>query len=514
MREAQESREMRSEITQTKLGGVRPRRRGFVLILLAIVLVALVGMIGLAVDLGVAYFLKARLSQAADAASLAGARSLSRGADIGTQTASAQAVATNFFNANFPNGFWGSTTSLTTPAVTQNDTTKIRYVTINATATIPLYFLRVFGVQRMTIGASAQAARRDANIMLVLDRSGSMSTAIGALTTDADWFVNQFAVGRDKVGLVTFGGTYTLIKPTTTFTTGTTNVPAAINTLNSGNVGGTTNHAQPLWVAYQALAEDNEPGALNAIVFFTDGQPNTITANWSKNMGTIANCNNGWTGSGASKVYNPIIGYALTYANGTSTGGLFGTSTPLPPYQPGLSTSPGTVPTAYVSTAYDTSDSTFNAERIAVTNNSGCNFYASNPSTAPQNISSDLNGIPSSDYYGNLTTSATQYKSVTLTSFNATNLTNAAFNAGDYAAQRMRSGALGTPTAIVPLIDTIGLNDGYAIDSVYMNRLANTVNSPIYNSTYPTGIYKLALTTSDLQSAFVQIASQILHLSQ
>ena len=493
---------MRSEITQTKLEEVRPRRRGFVLILLALVLVALVGMVGLAVDLGVAYFLKARLSQAADAASLAGARSLSRGADIGTQTASAQAVATNFFNANFPNGFWGSTTSLTTPAVTENDITKIRYVTIHATATIPLYFLRVFGVPTVTIGTSAQAARRDANIIIILDRSGSMSGAISQLVTSADWFVGQFAPGRDQVGLVTFGGTYTLVKPTTSFSPGVVN---AINTLTSSTVAGTTNHAQPLWVAYQALAEVNQPGALNAIVFFTDGLPNTITANWQPNLATIANCNNGKTGS----TWNPVIGYALTYSDGSTTGGLFGTSTPLPPYQPGLSTSPGTVATAYVSKAYDTSDSTFNTERIAVTTNSGCKFWSN-----AQNISQDLNGIPSSDYYGNLTAAATKYKPVTLTSFNGTNLTDAAFNAGDYAAQRMRAGVLGTPTAIVPLIDTIALNTGQTPDTMYMQRLANSVNSNIYDSTKPTGIYVYASSTADLQSAFVQIASQILHLSQ
>ena len=501
MRETQESRDMQSQIKRTKPREVKPRRRGITLILLAIVLVAVVGMVGLGIDVSVAYFLKARLSQAADAAALAGARSLSRGADITTQAANAQLVATNFFNANFPNGFWGGTTSLATPVVTENDTTKIRYVTINATATIPLYFLRALGFTTTTIGTSAQAARRDANVMIILDRSGSMSSAISSLVTDADWFVSQFAQGRDMVGLVTFGRTYTLVKPTTSFSPGVVN---AINTLNSSTVGGTTNHAQPLWVAYQALAEVNQPGALNAIVFFTDGQPNTITADWSTKLGTIANCNNGKTGT----VWNPVIGYALTYTDG-STGGLFGTSSPLPPYQPGLSTAAGTVPTAYVPTAYDTSDSTFNAERIALSTSSGCNFWS-----GAGNISSDLNGIPTSDYYGNLTTSPTQYKAVTLTSFNGTNLTAAAFNAGDYAAQRMRSGALGSPTAIVPLIDTIGLNDGYAIDSGYMNRLANTVNSTIYDSTKPTGIYVYATSTADLQSAFVQIASQILHLSQ
>jgi Flp pilus assembly protein TadG len=507
MRETQESREMRSEITQTKLEEVRPRRRGFVLILLALVLVALVGMVGLAVDLGVAYFLKARLSQAADAASLAGARSLSRGANITTQTASAQAVATNFFNANFPNGFWGSTTSLTTPAVTENDITKIRYVTIYATATIPLYFLRVFGVPTIQIGTSAQAARRDANIMLVLDRSGSMTTAISALVADADWFVNQFAVGRDKVGLVTFGGTYYLIKPTTTFTTGTTNVPAAINTLTSSNVYGTTNHSQPLWVAYQALAAANEPGALNAIVFFTDGQPNTITANFQP-----------YRSSGCDTSNSPMIGYAL----GENTTGFYGTNV-MPPYQPG-SLSAGSTYSAYVTTAYDTPDSG-SSELISKfsSNFNACKFYTNGSGS----FFSDIKQIPPTDYYGNATApSSTAYcgssgsscSAVTLSGSgwnSGSNLTGAAFNAADNAVYRMRTtNPFGLSTAIVPLIDTIALNDGYTIDSVYMKRLANTVDSTNYNSTYPTGIYQYATSTADLQSAFVQIASQILHLSQ
>ena len=78
----------------------------------------------------------------------------------------------------------------------------------------------------------------------------------------------------------------------------------------------------------------------------------------------------------------------------------------------------------------------------------------------------------------------------------------------------MRAGALGAPTPIVPLVDTISLVTSGPIDPVYMKRLANTIDSGIYDSTKPTGIYVAAKTTSDLQGAFVQIASQILHLSQ
>lgn len=510
MPETQESREMHSKLKDTKPKAVRPRRRGIVLILTAIALVAVIGMVGLAVDLGILYFLKARLSQALDAAALSGARSLARGTTLSDQDASARLVAENYFNANFPNGFWGCTTSIQKPIyVSQDTTTKITTVSVTATATAPLYFLRVLGKTSAIVGTTAVAKRRDANIMIVLDRSGSMSAAMSDLVTNANWFVSQFAVGRDKVGLVTFGGTYNLIKPTLTFTSGSTNVPAAISSLN-GNSGGTTNHSQPLWVAYQALADPafaNEPAALNVILFFTDGQPNTITANWQPKLVNPSNCNNGLTGG----LYNPVIGFVLTYVGSTSTSGLFAT-TLIPPYQPG-STVAGTVANAYVSTAYDSNDPVFNAERIPLSTSSGCNFWNNH-----DNISSDLSGIPDFDIYGNETNlSASRYKVASLSPFSGSQLVNAAFNAGDRAAQRMRNGVLGSPTAIVPLIDTISLaTTGGPMDPVYMKRLAN-VNDPsntIYDSAKPTGLYVNAATTADLQGAFALIASQILHLSQ
>ncbi len=504
---------MQSKLKRANSTTSRPKRRGVILVFTALALLALIGLVGLAVDMGVAYFLQARLSQAADAAALAGARSLSRGADLSTQASNAQAVATRYFNANFPSGFWGCTTSLQTPLVTAynpSDSThtdnKVRYVTIRASATAPLYFMRALGLNTTTIGTSAQAARRDANIMIILDRSGSMSAAVSQLVTSANWFVNQFAPGRDKVGLVTFGGSYSLVKPTLT---SIPSVTAAINTLTSSTVAGTTNHSQPLWVAYQALADPlitNEPGAWNAIVFFTDGQPNTILADFYAYRKNPSTCDkNGTT----------MIGYAL----GSPVTAFFGTSL-APPYQP-TSTSAGTTPSAYVSTAYDSTDSCPASGTYSYctasslisqysTNYSGCSFVANSA-----NFTSDITQIPPTDYYGNQTNPASPYKTVTLTSVTGANITNAAFNAADQAAQRMRAGALGSPTPIVPVVDTIALNTGQTPDDVYMKRLANandTANT-IYDSTKPTGMYVYASTTADLQSAFIQIASQILHLS-
>src|SRR5207249_3798537 len=45
--------------------------------------------------------------------------------------------------------------------------------------------------------------------------------------------------------------------------------------------GGNTGSAQAIWQAYQWLKNNvDAAGAINAMVFFTDGQPNGLTANW------------------------------------------------------------------------------------------------------------------------------------------------------------------------------------------------------------------------------------------
>ena len=261
--------------------------RGVALITVTLLLLVIVPMMGLAIDGGILYLLKARLTQAVDSAALSGARSLNRGQDIGSQTASTTTTAINYFNANFATNYWGCTVSVPVVSVTQN-ATNMRFVSVSASATSPLYFLRLIGKQTATIAASAQATRRDVNIMLVLDRSSSMGTA-GALPTTAgnnngQWpvlnaatsFVNQFAVGRDNVGLVVFGGSYFIANPTLNFQ------PTIVNDINQIVSSGNTGTSQALWVAYKALATLNQPGALNVILFFTDGLPNGITGDFVK----------------------------------------------------------------------------------------------------------------------------------------------------------------------------------------------------------------------------------------
>src|SRR5579862_2721813 len=85
---------------------------GASLILAVISLVFIIPMIGLAVDVGMLYVVKARLQGAVDGASLAAARSLNLGQTTGAQATSAKQNAVNWFYANFPAGSWFTTGTL------------------------------------------------------------------------------------------------------------------------------------------------------------------------------------------------------------------------------------------------------------------------------------------------------------------------------------------------------------------------------------------------------------------
>jgi len=71
--------------------------KGQVAVMVALSLVVLVGMVGLAIDSGMGYGVKAKLNSALDAASIAGARALSLGATQAEQRDAATLAAKKFF---------------------------------------------------------------------------------------------------------------------------------------------------------------------------------------------------------------------------------------------------------------------------------------------------------------------------------------------------------------------------------------------------------------------------------
>ena len=183
------------------------RRKGMAVMITALMLGFVIPIVGLAIDAGVLYSIKAKLQSSVDAASMAAARSLSNGLTIAEQETSASNRAQAFFHANFPTNLLDTGAKNISVSVAET-AFRTRTVTVNADVAAPVYFMRVMGFGTTTVRAIGKSSRRDVNVILVLDRSGSLETA-GAcddVENASKAFVNLFANERDRLGLVTYGG--------------------------------------------------------------------------------------------------------------------------------------------------------------------------------------------------------------------------------------------------------------------------------------------------------------------
>ncbi|HTW65994.1 MAG TPA: VWA domain-containing protein [Bryobacteraceae bacterium] len=453
------------------------RKRGIALMFTAVSLVFIVPMVGLAVDAGILYTVKGKLQTAVDAAALSAASALSRGDTDQEQQAAAISEAMAFTNLNFPSGYFGVSTPYFGPG---NDWVSInesvaneRIVTVTASVNAPLYFLRWLNASTTTVTASATAVRRDTNVVFVMDRSGSLavSGSCAPLKLDAISFVDKFANGTDNVGLVTFAtSSNNDFVTATNFQTASPSVPTI---LNSVNCTGGTNTAEGLTLGYQQLVSLNEPNALNVILLFTDGYPNTFTGTFNILSSSTCNSKTPKTGVLAATYVSP---------NFTSPVGQDGLFNPQAGTQP------------------------MSSDLNLISNDTGC-YFASNYS----NVSQDIQYIPTSDYYGNQIN--TGYQPLDYSGSNIkvdpTSTQNAGYNAADSASLTIRQ------SSTIPNIRvyTIGLGNAGGVSADFLERVANDPRASNYNSSYPTGEYYYAATAADLADAFNTIASEILHLS-
>ena len=94
----------------------------------------------------------------------------------------------------------------------------------------------------------------------------------------------------------------------------------------------------------------------------------------------------------------------------------------------------------------------------------------------------------------------------------ASNIENAAVNAVDNAAIRMRAKTLNPGVAINVYV--VGLGGAGAAEHELLKRIANTKDSSAFDSSAPTGLYLYAPSSSQLGMAFAQIGSEVLRLSK
>ncbi|WP_321472671.1 VWA domain-containing protein [uncultured Paludibaculum sp.] len=531
----------------------------------------IIPIVGLAVDAGVLFVLKTMVSASADAAAIAAARSLSVGLTIDAQKASATADALAFFNANMKPGSYGTKNQSVAIDIAESSY-RTRTVTVTAQLDAPQYFMRYLGFNSTHIVASGKASRRDVNLMLVLDRSGSMKDSVppaadnGAPCTTmrnaAATFVNMFAEERDRLGLITYGGSWYLsFAPSKTFKTGS---PSMLSRIASISCNGGTGTGTALWNAYDQVSKINEPGTLNMIVLFTDGYANLVHANFP--VRTASDTRYGYT-TGYKQWSTTNKSYS-----GTTTCSSYSTSCTMEPspcvdpsgnlydrnagqttrnytapnwnpnYKPspirgGLTQAAGDtyslgtgatygLITEKASSATDVNDPIVSAAGCAFTtdypgnNNSSSNRVYNNGNSStpvyPTNVRRDIAFMPDIDV-NNVNTDG--YKDILRYSSGSyvnrkrvdrpMDVTGAGMNVADNVGILARN-----DNTIKPALYTIGLGSNGGVDHELLRRIANDPASPVYDDTKMVGMYAYAPTPTDLNQAFVRIASEILRIAQ
>lgn len=250
--------------------------RGQIILLFALFIGFLLGFSALAFDMAYAMVVRAQLVTALDAATLAAIRYAADG------PTSMSEAAQRTFSANLPAGrLLVKNPTLSVPTITPDNGTTL--VSFNGSAEIPTFFGRWFGADGMTINAATTAARRDRNIILVLDYSGSVSPVFGDIKAAAKAFVNTFSDTTDQVGLVAFSTSgrieYAPQKP----------FKSDLNTIIDNLQPETyTNHTMGMYYAYRSLLELDDilkDIKLNEIMFFTDGRANWFPGRFNVQIG-------------------------------------------------------------------------------------------------------------------------------------------------------------------------------------------------------------------------------------
>ena len=241
--------------------------RGQALAFIAVALVPMLAMSGLAIDLGRGFVTRSHLSRAIDAACLAAARAIRQGETLAEQEAWAVAAANGVRS-----GVDGVTLTLDFGTTEDGEYT----VAMTARKSVPTLLMKVLGYNTLDVATAAEATVPPLDIVLVLDRSGSLGqqSAWRPLQDAASDFVLRFSDDIDQMGLVSFQiRAEKEIQMDFGFKT---SVTSAITRLNSV---GDTNTGEGLSLAFQQLQSATvREAAEKVVVFFTDGRPTAFRA--------------------------------------------------------------------------------------------------------------------------------------------------------------------------------------------------------------------------------------------
>jgi len=253
------------------------RERGAVLIMVALAMLVLLALVGLVVDGGLAYLVKARLNAAVDSAALAGARAIPEGTTKDEQITAARAAANDFFAANIPNNYLLSSPKLLSTDVSF-DTGRVT-IDVRAEAPMLVSFMRVLGFTSLTPVAYAQTIRKDLDMAFVVDTSGSLYNSRSAVKASAKSFLNKFNVTQDRVGLIHFAYGAEVDNAMNGTKRGFDRA-SMVSNIDSYVFDGSTASVEGMWQARNELNKVPQlnRSSLRVIVFFSDGEPTALGA--------------------------------------------------------------------------------------------------------------------------------------------------------------------------------------------------------------------------------------------
>lgn len=366
-----------------------------------------------------------------------------------------------------------------------------------------LLVLMLTGCHHNRIAPSALANGKHVNVVMVVDRSGSLETSGSCkpLIASATAFVEQFAKGQGKLGLVTFAtSTYVNFPISKNFQTAQ---PSVATILSNMTCAGSTSSAQALWTGYQQLIALHERRSHNIILFFTDGQPTGVTVDMPIAKSSTCRAFTRGSPNGADAYTMPAAGEGYirgVYSTYTNNSHFFGLQN-----QDGVSGPNGL-------------QSVLNNDMVPAKDSAGCT-YSSN---WPQNVTNttDFLGLPVKDVYGN--SLATAYRPVTLNANgfidirNSQNAQAMAANAADSAARNIRNGAV-DPVSRKRLrnvvIYGIGLgNAPFPLSREFLLRVTNSAQSPVFDHKKASGFVLFTGGTADLREAFNSISKLLSEL--
>jgi Putative Flp pilus-assembly TadE/G-like/von Willebrand factor type A domain len=283
---------------------------GQAVVIIVLFMMVMLGFCALCIDVGHAYLAQRRLQSSVDAAALAGAQELP---NVASATSFAQSYGSG--GSNTPDGVNNVQMTISTKCIASvPGCAPSNAVVVKESGNISTSFAKLFGIPSFTVHATATACspcgEKPLDVMLVLDRTGSMCTDSAGKAdpacTDMEnarnglkTFLSFMNPTLDNVGFAVLppatslaaactkppdsssydspSSPYVLVPLSNDYSSNGVLNPASslVSTINCVQANGFTAYANAIDAAQAELTAHGRPGTQKVIVFMSDGAANT-----------------------------------------------------------------------------------------------------------------------------------------------------------------------------------------------------------------------------------------------